>query len=216
MNVSEPEFVTEARNTIDAAWERHLDAERQARNAALAARLEAVHAAEHTQRPDIRIAGFIANTTMSNDLGSLIIGADSCRYCLAEQAAAFGLTDALEAYLGTAAPPRPPAPSEAERAAAREAAARAAAEHEATMHDAYLSIDEYAAMAPANRAVYDLIDNECGGHHANIPGLIDRVVAAVRAADIETSRGAMAPERPDDGIVDIPLFAVEGDTPDTI
>lgn len=51
---------------------------------------------------------------------------------------------------------------------------------------------------------------------AGTPGLIDDLVAAVRRADLDTSRGAEAPEQPGEAaplIPDIPLFVVEGDAP---
>lgn len=170
---------------------------------------QALHDNEHTDRPDWRLDGAVPPTVMSTEHGSLVVRPDSCRYCLAHQAGVIGLGPALEAYLNTPAPPPPPRPTPEQLEARR----RAEAEHAATMHDAYLSIDEYEGMGPAERAVYDLIDDECGGHHANTPGLIDRLVAAVRRADQENSRSAEAPERPAEAepLPDVPLFTVEGE-----
>lgn len=171
---------------------------------------QAVHDNEHTDRPDWCLDGAVPPTVMSTEHGSLAVHHDSCRYCLTDQAAAIGLGAALAAYLTTPVPPPSPRPTPEQLEARR----RADAEHAATMHDAYLTIDEYEAMGATERAVYDLIDDECGGHHANTPGLIDRLVAAVRLADQESNRGATVPERPGEFaplIPDTPLFTIEGE-----
>lgn len=173
---------------------------------------QAVHDNEHTDRPDWCLDGAVPPTVMSTEHGSLAVHHDSCRYCLTDQAAAIGLGAALTAYLTTPVPPPPPRPTPEQLEARR----RADAEREATMHDAYLTIEEYEAMGATERAVYDLIDRECGGHHANRPGLIDDLVAAVRLADQESNRGAMAPEQPGEFaplIPDTPLFTIEGEAP---
>lgn len=179
---------------------------------ALAAVDAAVHDNEHTQRPDWCLDGAVPATQMTTERGTLRINRESCRYCLADQAAVLGLGAALDAYLNTPAPPPPPRPTPEQLEAQR----RADAEYEASMYDAYLSIDEYEAMGPAERAVYDIVYRECGGHHANPPDIIHALVAAVRRADAETSRGAEAPEQPGEFaplIPDTPLFIVEGETP---
>jgi hypothetical protein len=183
---------------------------------ALAAVDEAVHANEHTQRPDWALDKSVRTVQIGNGAGVLDIHSGACRYCLADQAHTFGLTRALEDYLNTPAPPPPPRPTPEQLEARR----RAEAEHEATMHDPYLSIEEYQAMSHTQRAVYDLIDNECGGHHANTPGLIDRLIAAVVRGRIEdaitdvTRADAAEREALREGpIVDIPLFTVEGESP---
>jgi hypothetical protein len=183
----EPEHVTKARALVD----------------------EATHATEHITRPDWCLDGAVPATQMTTDRGTLRITRESCRYCLADQAAALGVGLALEAYLNTLAP-QPPLRLIAEELEARR---RADAEHEATMHDAYLTIEEYESMSHAERAVYDLIDNECGGHHANIPGLVQRLVAAVVRGNIEDAITDVYRAEAGDGIVDVPLFTVEGEAP---
>lgn len=182
---------------------------------ALAAVDAAVHDNEHTQRPDWCLDGAVPTTQMTTERGNLRINRESCRYCLADQAAALGLGAALDAYLNTPVPPPPPRPTPEQLEAQR----RADAEHEASMYDAYLSLAEYEAMGHAERAVYDLIANECGGHHANTPGLIERIVKAVVIGvvqDVTGVRHVEIAEREallEAPIVDIPLFTVEGDTP---
>lgn len=184
---------------------------------------QAVHDNEHTDRPDWCLDGAVPPTVMSTEHGSLAVHHDSCRYCLTDQAAAIGLGAALAGYLNTPPPPpRPPGPAlsrmltEAELAAARDVRRHLVAEQEAAE-------EEYrAGLEPAARAVYDLLNADVFAYHhyedeaAN--ELVHALVSAVRLADMETSRGAMAPERPDEGtgIVDVPLFTVEGDAPDTI
>lgn len=192
--MNEPEHVTAARALVD----------------------EATHATEHLARPDWCLDGAVPATQMTTERGNLRIMAESCRYCLADQAAALGLGAALDAYLNTPAPPPPPGPTPEQLEAIR----REQAEYEASMYDAYLSLAEYESMSHSQRAVYDLIADECGGHHANTPGLIDRIVAAVVRGRIEDSitdvRRAEDTEREalrEGPIVDIPLFTVEGETP---
>lgn len=173
---------------------------------------QALHDNEHTDQPDWCLDGAVPPTVMSTEHGSLTVHHDSCRYCLAHQAGIIGLGPALEAYLNTPAPPPPPRPTPEQLEARR----RAEAAHEATMHDPYLSIEEYQAMSHTQRAVYDLIDDECGGHYANRPGLIDRLIAAVVRGRIEDAitdvTRAEAAEREalrKGPIVDIPLFTVD-------
>lgn len=198
MNVPEPEHVREARRLVD----------------------EATHATEHITRTDWCLDGAVPATQMTTERGNLRIGRESCRYCLADQAAALGLGPALEAYLNTPAPPPRQPITEADVDLELQRRAVAAAEYAATMHDAYLSLAEYESMSHSQRAVYDLIADECGAHHANTPGLIDRIVAAVVRGRIEDAitdvRRAEDAEREalrEGTIVDIPLFTVEGDTP---
>lgn len=149
--------------------------------AALAAVDAAVHDNEHTQRPDWALDQTVRTVQLGNGRGVLDIRAGACRYCLADQAVGFGLEAALETYLNTPAPAPPPRPTPEQLEARR----RAEAEHEASMYDAYISLAEYETMGHANRAVYDLIANECGAHHANHPGLIDRIVEAVVRGRVE-------------------------------
>lgn len=195
----------------------------------LAAALDAVDAAvhdnEHTQRPDWALDKTVRTVQVGNGRGVLDIRAGACRYCLADQAVGFGLEDAFETYLHTPPfPPRKPITEADVDAELEHRRARAEAEYEASMYDAYLSLDEYEAMGHANRAVYDLIANECGGHHANTPGLIDRIVEAVVRGRVEDAvtdvtraetaeREHLRAVNPITGAFDVPLFTVEGDTP---
>lgn len=175
---------------------------------------QAVHDNEHTDRPDWRLDGAVPPTVMSTEHGSLAVHHDSCRYCLTDQAAAIGLSAALEAYLNTPPPRRDPHPTEDDVAAAYAAVARFEAENARAEDDeaAYL-----ATLDPASREVYDVLDREVFRYHYYDDDvkaqLVTALAAAVRRGDLETTRGAHAPEQPGEFppplVPDVPLFTIE-------
>lgn len=206
MNAPEPEHVREARRLVD----------------------EATHATEHVTRPDWCLDGAVQTTQMTTERGNLRINRESCRYCLADQAAYLGLSAALEAYLNTPAPPPRKPITEADVDAELERR-RTRAEHEAALI-AEQDADEAAYLAtldPAAREVYDVLDREVFRYHYYDDDvkatLVTELAAAVRRGDLETTRGAHTPEQPrrfdDDpraaehegSIADIPLFTIEGE-----
>ncbi len=176
---------------------------------------QAVHDNEHTDRPDWCLDGAVPPTVMSTEHGSLAVHHDACRYCLADQAAAIGLSAALEAYLNTPPPPGPTREElekrEAMRRARDEANAALIAEQEAA-EAAYL-----ATLDPASREVYDVLDREVFRYHYYDDDvkaqLVTALAAAVRRGDLETTRGAHAPEQPGEFppplVPDVPLFTIE-------
>jgi hypothetical protein len=187
VNAPEPAHVTRARALVD----------------------EATHATEHITRPDWCLDGAVPATQMTTERGNLRIGRESCRYCLADQAAALGLGAALEAYLNTPAPPTSRL-SEVYLAEAGEDA------------DADLVAEETAyraGLAPAARAVYDVLERDVFAHHyyddQAVHTLVHNLVDTVRLADAESNRGAEAVERAEvpPPLPDIPLFTIEGEAP---
>lgn len=183
--------------------------------AARALVVEATHAAEHLDRPDWCLDGAVKPVEMSTGRGVLRINAESCRYCLADQAATLGLSSALEAYLNTPPPPRQPiteadVDEELERRRARAAYDAALVAKYDADEAAYL-----ATLDPASREVYDVLDREVFRYHYYDDDvkaqLVTALAAAVRRGDLETTRGAHAPEQPGEfpPLPDVPLFTIE-------
>lgn len=186
--------------------------------AARALVVEATHAAEHLDRPDWCLDGAVPTTQMTTERGNLRINRESCRYCLADEAAALGLDAALDAYLNTPAPsPRKPiteadVDEEIERRRARDEANAALIAEQEAAEAAYL-----ATLDPASREVYDVLDREVFRYHYYDDDvkaqLVTALATAVRRGDLETTRSAHAPEQPGEFppplVPDVPLFTIE-------